>query len=94
MFPFRLTAIFGEPLGAVSVERPANAVKAIGAEMTVFLSFLPHALLTFILVTASYPAIAKHHYHHRERATSSHSRITREMVRAYIAQVSLQKVVD
>ena len=46
------------------------------------------ALLTLILVAASYPAIAKHHYHHRG-ATSSHSRMTCETVRAYVAQVGL-----
>ena len=46
-------------------------------------------LLFLILVTSSYPAIAKHHYHHRERATTSHSRISCETVRAYVAQVGL-----
>ncbi len=49
------------------------------------------ALLTFIVLAASYPAIAKQHNHHRERATSSHSRITCEMVRAYVAQVGLEQ---
>ena len=47
------------------------------------------ALLTFILVAVSYPAIAKHHFHHRERAASSHSRMSCEMVRAYVAQIGL-----
>jgi hypothetical protein len=47
------------------------------------------ALLIVILGAVSYPAIAKQRYFHRERATSSHSRITCEMVRAYVAQVGL-----
>ena len=47
------------------------------------------ALLTFVFVAVSYPAIAKHHFHHGQRATSSHSRISCEMVRAYVAQVGL-----
>ncbi len=46
------------------------------------------ALLTFAFVVASYPAVAKHHFH-RPHATSSHSRISCEMVRAYVAQVGL-----
>jgi hypothetical protein len=47
-------------------------------------------VLTFILVAASYPAIAKHHHHpHRERAATTHSRISCETVRAYVAQVGL-----
>jgi hypothetical protein len=47
------------------------------------------ALLTFVFVAASYPAVAKHHFHHGQRATSSHSRISCETVRAYVAQVGL-----
>jgi len=47
------------------------------------------ALLTCVFVVASYPAVAKHHFHHGQRATSSHSRISCEMVRAYVAQVGL-----
>jgi hypothetical protein len=47
------------------------------------------ALLTFAFVVASYPAVAKHHFHHGQRATVSHSRISGEMVRAYVAQVGL-----
>jgi hypothetical protein len=47
------------------------------------------ALLAFIFVAAAYPAIAKHHHHHGERATASHSRISCETVRAYVAQVGL-----
>jgi hypothetical protein len=46
-------------------------------------------LLFLILVASSYPAIAKRHYHHRERATISHSRTSCETVRAYVAQVGL-----
>jgi hypothetical protein len=46
-------------------------------------------LLTCILVTASYPAVAKHHFHHRARAASSHPSISCETVRAYVAQVGL-----
>lgn len=46
-------------------------------------------LLTFVLVAASFPAAAKHHIHHRDRAPSSHSRISCETVRAYVAQVGL-----
>ena len=48
------------------------------------------ALLTFVFVAVSYPAVAKHHFHHGQRATtSSHSRISCEMVRAYVAQVGM-----
>jgi len=47
------------------------------------------ALLIVILGAVSYPAIAKQRYFHRELATTSHSRITCEMVRAYVAQVGL-----
>ena len=47
------------------------------------------ALLTLAFVAASYPAVAKHHFHHGERATSSHSRISCEIMRAYVAQVGL-----
>ena len=39
------------------------------------------ALLTLAFVAASYPAVAKHHFYHGQRATSSHSR--------YVAQVGL-----
>jgi len=46
-------------------------------------------LLTVALVAASYPALAKHHFHHGKRTTSSHSRISCEMVRAYVGQVGL-----
>jgi hypothetical protein len=46
-------------------------------------------LLLSILVISSYPAVAKHHYPHRERAATSHSRISCETVRAYVAQVGL-----
>jgi uncharacterized protein YneF (UPF0154 family) len=47
------------------------------------------ALLISILLAVSHPAIAKRRYFHRERATTSHPRITCEMVRAYVAQVGL-----
>jgi hypothetical protein len=47
------------------------------------------ALLTLAFLVASYPAVAKHHFHRGQRATSSHSRISCEMVRAYVAQVGL-----
>ncbi len=47
------------------------------------------ALLTLAFVVASYPAVAKHHFHHGSRAMSSHSRISCEMVRAYVAQIGL-----
>ena len=40
-------------------------------------------LLFLIFVASSYPAIAKH------RAATSHSRISCETVRAYVAQVGL-----
>lgn len=50
-------------------------------------------LLFFIFVASCYPAVAKHHIkhhvHHREAATTSHSRISCETVRAYVAQVGL-----
>jgi hypothetical protein len=42
-----------------------------------------------IFVASSYPAIAKHRHHHQERAATSHSRISCETVRAYVAQVGL-----
>jgi hypothetical protein len=49
------------------------------------------AVLTFIFVAAAYPALARHHHshHHRDRAATSHSRISCETVRAYVAQVGL-----
>ena len=47
-------------------------------------------LLIFISLAVSYPAIAKQrHHHHREHPATSHSGITCEMVRAYVAQVGL-----
>ena len=46
-------------------------------------------LLFFIFAASCYPAIAKHHYPHRQDATVSHSRISCETVRAYVAQVGL-----
>ena len=48
-------------------------------------------LLLSILLASSYPAMAKHHFHHGERAASSHSRISCETVRAYVAQVGLEQ---
>jgi len=50
---------------------------------------LQTCLLLSVLVGYSYPAIARHHFHHGDRASSSHSRITCETVRAYVAQVGL-----
>ena len=47
------------------------------------------ALLIVIFMVVSYPAIAKQRYYHPERATTSHPRITCEMVRAYVAQIGL-----
>ncbi len=58
------------------------------------------ALLTFVLLASSYPAMARTHHghryaaraiHHANHATEhvSHSGITCEMVRAYVAQVGL-----
>jgi hypothetical protein len=46
-------------------------------------------LLFFIFAASCYPAVAKHHNHHREAAMTSHSRISCETVRAYVAQVGL-----
>jgi hypothetical protein len=47
-------------------------------------------LLFFIFVASCYPAVAKHHvHHHREAAAASHSRVSCETVRAYVAQVGL-----
>jgi hypothetical protein len=46
-------------------------------------------LLIFISLAVTYPAIAKQRYYHPEHAPTSHSRITCEMVRAYVAQVGL-----
>lgn len=61
------------------------------------------ALLTLVLLTASYPAMAKyrgHHYvartlHHGNGASAneSHSGITCDMVRAYVAQVGMAQAV-
>jgi hypothetical protein len=58
------------------------------------------ALLMLVLLTASYPAMAKSHHGHRSAARVTHhvarsseresrSGITCEMVRAYVAQVGL-----
>ncbi len=49
------------------------------------------ALLTFAFVAASCPALARHHFHHGHGASSSHSRISCETVRAYVAQVGLEQ---
>jgi hypothetical protein len=46
-------------------------------------------LVLSIFIVSSYPAVAKHHHHHRERPTASHSRLSCETVRAYVAQVGL-----
>jgi hypothetical protein len=46
------------------------------------------ALLIFISLAVSYPAIAKQRHHHPHAATSR-SGITCEMVRAYVAQIGL-----
>jgi hypothetical protein len=46
-------------------------------------------LLFFIFVASCYPAVAKHHIHHREGAASSHPRVSCETVRAYVAQIGL-----
>jgi hypothetical protein len=62
------------------------------------------ALLMFVLLTASYPALAKQSHghrhvartiHHANRASEheAHSGITCEMVRAYVAQVGLAQAV-
>jgi hypothetical protein len=60
------------------------------------------ALLTLVLLTASYPSMAKPYHGHRHRHVAqtkhhvdrtsvreSHSGITCEMVRSYVAQVGL-----
>ena len=47
------------------------------------------ALLVLGFLVASFPAGARHHFHHGARATTSHSRISCETVRAYVAQVGL-----
>ena len=47
------------------------------------------ALLALGLIVASFPAVARHHFHHGQRAPVAHSRISCEMVRAYVAQVGL-----
>jgi hypothetical protein len=47
------------------------------------------ALLTFVFIAASYPAVAKLQHHHRPGAGISHERISCEMVRAYVAQIGL-----
>jgi uncharacterized protein YdeI (BOF family) len=50
------------------------------------------ALLTLVFLVGSYPALARQHrHHHQERASSSHSRTTCDMVRAYVAQVGLEQ---
>ena len=49
------------------------------------------ALLVFAFVAASCPAFARHHLHHGHGASSSHSRISCETVRAYVAQVGLEQ---
>jgi hypothetical protein len=52
---------------------------------------LQACLLLSVFVVSSYPAIAKHHFRHGDRTTSSHSRITCETVRTYVAQVGLEQ---
>jgi hypothetical protein len=47
------------------------------------------ALLMLVLLTASYPAMARPYHGHRHVAPESHSGVTCEMVRAYVAQVGL-----
>jgi hypothetical protein len=47
------------------------------------------ALPLVILVAVSCPAVAKQRFHHREHADTSHSRISCETVRTYVAQVGL-----
>jgi hypothetical protein len=47
--------------------------------------------LVIAFVAASCPAFAKHHFHRGHGASSSHSRITCETVRAYVAQVGLEQ---
>ena len=47
------------------------------------------ALLIVISLAVSCPAIAKQRHHHREHTATSHSHVTCEMVRAYVAQVGL-----
>ena len=66
------------------------------------------ALLTLVLLTASYPALAKYRGHHTvarhtvartlhhtngASANESHSGITCDMVRAYVAQVGMAQAV-
>jgi len=59
------------------------------------------ALLMLVLLTASDPAIAKAHGRHfvartnhdTDRASESHSGITCDMVRAYVAQVGLAQAI-
>jgi hypothetical protein len=48
-------------------------------------------LLSIFVIASSYPAAAKRHHPHRERAVSSHSHISCETVRAYVAQVGLEQ---
>jgi hypothetical protein len=47
------------------------------------------ALLIVVSLAVSCPAIAKQRHHHREDTAASHSHITCEMVRTYVAQVGL-----
>jgi hypothetical protein len=49
------------------------------------------ALLTLVLLTASYPLMAKTRHAHHEVTRDSHSHITCEMVRSYVAQVGLEQ---
>ena len=57
-------------------------------------------LLTLVLLTISYPVLAKPHYHGSRHSTykaddngarDTHSQITCEMVREYVAQVGLEQ---
>jgi hypothetical protein len=89
-FPPRSPALFiswGEQIvfGAIQSRCWHRVNRVVGGAITMKKA----ALLTFLFVAVSYPAVAKHHFHHGQRATSSHSRISCEMVRAYVAQAGL-----
>jgi hypothetical protein len=47
------------------------------------------ALLALFLITASYPAMARHRHTDRDRTPREQPHFTCDMVRAYVAQVGL-----
>jgi hypothetical protein len=93
-----LFAASGSPCwhGVNSSRWGSNAMQTIAIHRAAILRIwkntcLQTCLLLSVFVVCSYPAIAKHHFRHGDRTTTSHSRITCETVRTYVAQVGLEQ---